>query len=155
MKAILLCSSLTREYLVNYARPLIYSTAMSFPSLAAIKVVYSLMQQGLTQPVSLPPLLRMLSHLTNPAHLSPRRAHRTSLHPAQNLSTTREAPTLWDPPPSNPSLDTAISHICPPDPRTKESGEMVSRWRFCSSANRPADGAGRDAKSEGVFACRE
>jgi 8-amino-7-oxononanoate synthase len=49
--AILLCSSLTREYLINYARPLIYSTAMSFPSLAAIKVVYSLMKQGLTQPV--------------------------------------------------------------------------------------------------------
>ena len=50
-EAIMLCSALTREYLINYARPLIYSTAMSFPSLAAIKVVYSLMKQGRTQPV--------------------------------------------------------------------------------------------------------
>lgn len=49
--AILLCSSLTREYLINYARSLIYTTAMSFPSLVAIKVVYSLMMQGQTQPL--------------------------------------------------------------------------------------------------------
>ncbi|PVH81255.1 PLP-dependent transferase [Cadophora sp. DSE1049] len=49
--AAILCSPLTREYLINYARPLIYSTSMSFPSLAAIKVVYSLMKQGATQPL--------------------------------------------------------------------------------------------------------
>ncbi|KAH7416879.1 pyridoxal phosphate-dependent transferase [Cadophora sp. MPI-SDFR-AT-0126] len=49
--AAILCSPLTREYLVNYARPLIYSTSMSFPSLAAIKVVYSLMKRGDTQPL--------------------------------------------------------------------------------------------------------
>lgn len=47
--AMMLCSLLTREYLINYARPLIYTTAISFPSLAAIKVVYSLMKQGQTQ----------------------------------------------------------------------------------------------------------
>ncbi|KAL5322455.1 hypothetical protein ACEPPN_010428 [Leptodophora sp. 'Broadleaf-Isolate-01'] len=49
--AAILCSPLTREYLINYARPLIYSTSMSFPSLAAIKVVYSLMKQSKTQPL--------------------------------------------------------------------------------------------------------
>ncbi|KAH7348729.1 pyridoxal phosphate-dependent transferase [Rhexocercosporidium sp. MPI-PUGE-AT-0058] len=49
--AAILCTPLTREYLINYARPLIYSTSMSFPSLAAIKVVYSLMKQGSTQPL--------------------------------------------------------------------------------------------------------
>ncbi|KAL2064070.1 hypothetical protein VTL71DRAFT_4564 [Oculimacula yallundae] len=49
--ATILCSPLTREYLINYARPLIYSTSMSFPSLAAIKVVYSLMKEGVTQPL--------------------------------------------------------------------------------------------------------
>ncbi|RDL33027.1 Aminotransferase [Venustampulla echinocandica] len=47
--AAMLCTPLTREYLINYARPLIYSTAMSFPSLAAIKVVYTLMTQGGTE----------------------------------------------------------------------------------------------------------
>ncbi|TVY80704.1 8-amino-7-oxononanoate synthase, partial [Lachnellula suecica] len=51
--AALLCSTLTREYLINYAKPLIYSTSMSFPSLAAIKVVYSLMKSGATEPASL------------------------------------------------------------------------------------------------------
>ncbi|PBP17837.1 PLP-dependent transferase [Diplocarpon rosae] len=49
--AAILCSPLTRDYLVNYARPLIYSTSMSFPSLAAVKVAYSLMRRGLTEPL--------------------------------------------------------------------------------------------------------
>ncbi|KAF8861312.1 PLP-dependent transferase [Acephala macrosclerotiorum] len=47
--AAILCSKLTREYLINYARPLIYTTAMSFPSLAAIRVIYSLMREGKTE----------------------------------------------------------------------------------------------------------
>jgi 8-amino-7-oxononanoate synthase len=51
--AAMLCSPLTRQYLINYARPLIYTTSMSFPSLAAIKTVYSLMEKGVTEPVSL------------------------------------------------------------------------------------------------------
>ncbi|PMD55260.1 PLP-dependent transferase [Hyaloscypha bicolor E] len=49
--AAILCSPLTRAYLINYARPLIYTTAMSFPSLAAIKVVYGLMKDGTTVPL--------------------------------------------------------------------------------------------------------
>lgn len=52
LEAAVLCSALTKEYLINYARPLIYSTSLSFPSLAAIRVVYSLMAKGVTQPVS-------------------------------------------------------------------------------------------------------
>lgn len=47
--AIILCSPLTREYLINYARPLIYTTFMSFPALAAIKAVYTFMAQGRTE----------------------------------------------------------------------------------------------------------
>jgi 8-amino-7-oxononanoate synthase len=50
--AMMLCSPLTREYLINYARPLIYTTSMSFPSLAAINAIYSLMKQGQTEHVS-------------------------------------------------------------------------------------------------------
>ncbi|KAJ2998010.1 hypothetical protein NUW58_g462 [Xylaria curta] len=38
-----LCSSTTRLYLVNYARTLIYTTAMSFPSLASIETAYDYM----------------------------------------------------------------------------------------------------------------
>lgn len=44
--AIMLCSSLTREYLINYARPLIYTTFMSYPSLVAIRTVYDHMILG-------------------------------------------------------------------------------------------------------------
>ncbi|OBT73501.1 hypothetical protein VF21_07237 [Pseudogymnoascus sp. 05NY08] len=44
--AIMLCSPLTREYLINYARPLIYTTFMSYPSLVAIRTVYDLMISG-------------------------------------------------------------------------------------------------------------
>jgi 8-amino-7-oxononanoate synthase len=46
-----LCTTLTRDYLVNYARTLIYTTAMASPTLVAIRVAYELMQQGKTQPV--------------------------------------------------------------------------------------------------------
>ncbi|KAI1314149.1 PLP-dependent transferase [Xylaria venustula] len=38
-----LCSSIARLYLVNYARTLIYTTAMSFPSLASIDAAYDYM----------------------------------------------------------------------------------------------------------------
>ncbi|KAF3760392.1 PLP-dependent transferase [Cryphonectria parasitica EP155] len=38
--AIVLCSPVTRQYLINYARTLIYTTAMGFPGLASIQVAY-------------------------------------------------------------------------------------------------------------------
>ncbi len=49
LQAIIICTPLTRQYLINYARPLIYTTFMSFPALAAIKAVYSVMAQGRTE----------------------------------------------------------------------------------------------------------
>jgi 8-amino-7-oxononanoate synthase len=49
LPAIILCTPLTRQYLINYARPLIYTTFMSFPALAGIKAVYSLMAEGQTE----------------------------------------------------------------------------------------------------------
>ena len=53
--AIVLCSPLTKLYLLNYARPLIYTTFMSYPALAAIKVAYAFMARGDTEEVSLRP----------------------------------------------------------------------------------------------------
>lgn len=47
--AILLCSPLIRQYLVNYARPMIYTTFMSYPSLAAIRASYSFLMEGKTE----------------------------------------------------------------------------------------------------------
>ncbi|USP78499.1 uncharacterized protein yc1106_05773 [Curvularia clavata] len=44
--AILLGSSTLRHYLINYARPLIYTTFLSYPSLALTRSSYSLLQSG-------------------------------------------------------------------------------------------------------------
>lgn len=44
--AVILCSPLIREYLINYARPLIYTTFMPFPLLTAIRVSHAYLQQG-------------------------------------------------------------------------------------------------------------
>lgn len=63
----MLCSPLTREYLINYARPLIYTTFMSYPSLVAIRTVYDLMINGGTVAVRFPlPVALPLTH-THPA----------------------------------------------------------------------------------------
>ncbi|KAL1303161.1 hypothetical protein AAFC00_006588 [Neodothiora populina] len=44
--AIILCAPLIRQYLVNYARPLIYTTFLSYPALAAIKSSYAMLMDG-------------------------------------------------------------------------------------------------------------
>lgn len=49
--AVVLCSGLVREYLINYARSLIYTTAMSFPALASIRTAYEFMANGHTEEV--------------------------------------------------------------------------------------------------------
>ncbi|KAF1956029.1 8-amino-7-oxononanoate synthase-like protein [Byssothecium circinans] len=47
--AIILGSPILRHYLINYARPLIYTTFMSYPSLSAIRTSYSFLQAGKTE----------------------------------------------------------------------------------------------------------
>ncbi|KAJ0118018.1 aminotransferase class I and II [Diaporthe amygdali] len=61
--AVVLCSKIAREYLINYARTLIYTTAMSFPSLASIKASYDFMIAGKTEM-----LLGHLQHLIRLTH---------------------------------------------------------------------------------------
>ncbi|KAF8243382.1 putative aminotransferase, partial [Wilcoxina mikolae CBS 423.85] len=46
--AIVICSSLVREYLINYARTLIFTTALSFPALAAIRAAFRTLESGKT-----------------------------------------------------------------------------------------------------------
>ncbi|KAL3456083.1 pyridoxal phosphate-dependent transferase [Aspergillus heterothallicus] len=46
--AIVLCCSDTRDYLINYARALIYTTALGFPFLASIRTAYELLAEGKT-----------------------------------------------------------------------------------------------------------
>ncbi|KAI7780076.1 aminotransferase class I and II [Diaporthe eres] len=61
--AVVLCSKIAREYLINYARTLIYTTAMSFPSLASIRASYDFMISGRTEA-----LVRHLQHLIRLTH---------------------------------------------------------------------------------------
>lgn len=59
MTAILLGSRTLRHYLINYARPLIYTTFSSYPSLALVRSSYELLWKGVTVPLQL-----HLHHLT-------------------------------------------------------------------------------------------
>ncbi|GAQ40890.1 hypothetical protein AtubIFM55763_006854 [Aspergillus tubingensis] len=56
--AIVLCCPDTREYLINYARSLIYTTALGFPFLASIRTAYEMLAEGETEE-----LQRNLQHL--------------------------------------------------------------------------------------------
>lgn len=46
IEGMVLCSPTTRSYLINYARTLIYTTAMAFPSLASIEAAYNFLATG-------------------------------------------------------------------------------------------------------------
>jgi 8-amino-7-oxononanoate synthase len=50
--AMVLCGPETRDYLINYARSLIYTTALGFPFLASIRTAYELLSSGETDSVS-------------------------------------------------------------------------------------------------------
>lgn len=47
--AVILANDTIRTMLINYARSVIYTTAPSFPMLAAIRAGYTLMKDGETQ----------------------------------------------------------------------------------------------------------
>ncbi|KAI7852121.1 pyridoxal phosphate-dependent transferase [Circinella umbellata] len=49
--AAVLGSNTLRDYLINYSRPLIYSTFMSFNNLASIKCAYDVLECGETRPI--------------------------------------------------------------------------------------------------------
>ncbi|OTA83783.1 hypothetical protein M434DRAFT_83676 [Hypoxylon sp. CO27-5] len=59
---VVLCSSITRSYLINYARSLIYTTSMTFTSLISIDVVYDYLMSGQSKPLR--ENLRTLIHYT-------------------------------------------------------------------------------------------
>lgn len=46
-----LCDLPVRDYLINYARSLIYTTALGFPFLASIRTSYELLSSGETESV--------------------------------------------------------------------------------------------------------
>lgn len=72
-----MCSPLVRNYLINYARPLIYSTALPFYTVIAVDCVLDMLERGETAEVSDLFRLRLLSDripfeaLTTPCGLRP------------------------------------------------------------------------------------
>lgn len=119
--AIVLCNPLIRSYLINYARPLIYSTALPHMNVLAISTVFSFLEDGHTDAVR-PSLLSLPSLYlpsTNPPPLQPAaHLHSLSLH----LSTLLSLP-LPSPSPSllsslsSLSLTTPILPLLTPNPR--------------------------------------
>ncbi|KAF7191703.1 8-amino-7-oxononanoate synthase [Pseudocercospora fuligena] len=79
--AILLCSPTIRQFLINYARPLIYSTFMSYPALAAIRASYDFLMAGKGEPLAmnLQRLIKVLHerllHMQSTLRLPSDRAH--------------------------------------------------------------------------------
>lgn len=47
--AIVLCPPVIKSYLINYARPVIFTTFMSYPNLVAIRVAYDWLRSGRTE----------------------------------------------------------------------------------------------------------
>jgi 8-amino-7-oxononanoate synthase len=76
--AILLGSATLRHYLINYARPLIYTTFLSYPSLSLIRSSYALLQSG-----RIVPLQAHLHHLTQTLY--------TNLNHIQRISSAARA----------------------------------------------------------------
>jgi len=50
--AVILSSPTIRAYLINYARPIIFTTFLSYPNLAAVKVAYDWLATGRTETLS-------------------------------------------------------------------------------------------------------
>ena len=146
----MLCSPLTREYLINYARPLIYTTFMSYPSLVAIRTVYDLMMDGGTVAVSPLPHLHSL-HLYSQSH--PARSAHVGISIPPTHAPPRPLAPANAPPPAHPSAVPTIPNILPADASTAQFGERVSgsgihRARYCG-----ANCAGGEREGENLFAC--
>ncbi|KIX07085.1 uncharacterized protein Z518_05062 [Rhinocladiella mackenziei CBS 650.93] len=60
--AIILCSPTIRLYLINYARPLIYTTFMSYPTLVGIRTAYTWLRMGKTNLLAAK-LYHLINHL--------------------------------------------------------------------------------------------
>ncbi|KAF2631104.1 8-amino-7-oxononanoate synthase-like protein [Macroventuria anomochaeta] len=85
--AILLGSNTLRHYLINYARPLIYTTFLSYPSLALIRSSYQLLRAGGTVPLQL-----HLHHLTEFLFKAMQQLHVTSAAARSLLSIPSACP---------------------------------------------------------------
>lgn len=101
--AILLCSRLIRSYLLNYARPLIYTTFLSYPALAAIRASYTYLDRGSTTALA-QNLQTLINHL-----------HARLLDLQQSLSLSGADKALFDVPSEPPQ--SPISFVLTTEPK--------------------------------------
>ncbi|ORY77650.1 pyridoxal phosphate-dependent transferase [Leucosporidium creatinivorum] len=104
--AVVLCSPLIRSYLINYARPLIYSTAMPHMNVIAIKTAFDMLEEGHGDAVAahvhylstllLQLLSAFLSPTSSPVSLPPTLALTTAPSPAATTAalTPNASPSL-------------------------------------------------------------
>jgi 8-amino-7-oxononanoate synthase len=88
--AVILCSPVIRLYLLNYARPLIYTTSMSHPSLVAIRTAYKWLEDGRADQLA-QNLRSLITHLYG--RLQSLRSFTDDLPEAGTLSLPSECPT--------------------------------------------------------------
>jgi 8-amino-7-oxononanoate synthase len=87
LTAIILGSDTLRHYLINYARPLIYTTFLSYPSLALIRSSYRILQSGQSAK-----LQAHLQHLTRHLYASLGHLQRHSALAGQALTIPSACP---------------------------------------------------------------
>ncbi|KAI1204089.1 PLP-dependent transferase [Annulohypoxylon truncatum] len=83
----ILCSPVVREYLINYARSLIYTTSMTFTSLNSIDVVYDYLISGQSEPLR--------QHLETLICLTYRQLHALCIrsHPGRHILYIEKGPS--------------------------------------------------------------
>ncbi|KAA1467208.1 PLP-dependent transferase [Dentipellis sp. KUC8613] len=107
--AVVLGSELLKDYLINYARPLIYTTSLSHASIIAADCSFDLLEDGTAEKLAAH-LLDLASHFVDLL-----RAELTSI-PPDILALPAHLQTPF-PPSADPDTDTDLLPI-PPDPRT-------------------------------------
>lgn len=126
---------------------------MSFPSLIAIKVVYSLMMRGLTQPVSfiygkyVPILTRC-----HKAYITSRWINRTPILPAEDSEPPNRNTTCTESTTPNTCGDSPVTNFPTPHSRAPKLGKVLSGGRFHRSSHRSTNSF---KPSQGLPTCRQ
>ena len=143
LSAIILCSPVIRLYLINYARPLIYTTFMSYPSLIAIKTAYSWLQSGKANLVRRHSSPSFATGLTFSACGKSVSSNQPSVHPTPDVDGHRTSTNKRETGKSHhtPEYLPRVAYLRPFEFSTSIVGcALPSCWIHCASG-RCADGA--------------
>ncbi|TCD63948.1 hypothetical protein EIP91_004758 [Steccherinum ochraceum] len=105
--AIVLVNTLVRDYMVNYARPLIYTTSLSYANIVATDCSFDLLEDGTTKALSAH-LLRLSTLLTTTL------TGLLNSHPHIPTHLLSLPPHLSSPPPASPTLSPSLAHLPTP-----------------------------------------